>query len=495
MTSSPPTAKRERVAIVLALLAAAVLRFQALDLMEFKGDEAAACLMAEGVAEGKWLPQSGLGSGVGVRNLPAFVYVMAAPSLLTLDPIWLAAFIGLLNVAAVAVCWRIGRDFFSRSTGIVAAWLFAVAPWAVLYSRKIWAQSTLPLVSAALLYALLQVLVRGNRRYTFLVVFLALLAPQLHFAGGCATLMALLLLVLFRPKLSGRGAACGVLAAAIVAAPYLWLQVRTGFEDVRGATRVASGGSAQRNRTARTAAAGKLLLDISGMGDLRYVLGDSAAAFEAETRVPLDAHWLWLALLVGGLVEGVACAARRHRAAAIVLAWFAAPMVVYGLAGLRTWPHYLVVAFPAPFLIMAWSLRGPRWWRRAALSGACVAMLAGVAFNAGLLSFVEEHGGTQGDYGVAYCHKRAAAQYLMQRTSLKRLYASHDTRGKTAVRAEYRRLLTLYDAPPSSRSPGPLVRAVIVEPGRDPLDAGELRMLEGKTRRDFGPVRVYTWSK
>ncbi len=482
---------KRRAAVWLAILAAAWLRLQGLEWMEFKDDEAAACLMADGVARGKWLPQTGLSSGVGVSNFPAFVYLLAAPSAVSRDPIWLTAFIGLLNTAAVAVCWRIGRDFFSARCGAAAAWLFAAAPWAVLYSRKIWAQSVLPLVDAALLYALLQLLVARNRRFTFWVVFLALLAPQFHFAGGCALLATGALLAAFRPAWSWRGAAAGALAAALVAAPYLWRQARVGFADVRCSSRVASGGSSPRDWLARAAVASRRLLDISGMGDPEYVLGRSLPAFRAESRVPLRAHWLWLGLLGAGLLAGVGAAGRR-RAVVIVVLWCVGPVAVYGFTGIQTWPHYLVVAYPAPFLIMGWTLLATRRRARWALAAVSVAALVGAAFDCALLAFVQRHAGAAGDYGVAYRHKRDAAAYVASLAPLDHLYISHDTRGETTLRADYRRLVTLHAERLRAR-PGRFVRVVIVEPGRTPLELVDWEVLARAERRCFGPIEVYNY--
>ena len=103
--SSDCTRTRSRWILPLILGLAALFRLQGLDLMEYKADEAAASDLARRVARLQSLPRCGLGSGVGVRNPPAFIYLLALPSALTCHPIALTACIALLNVAAVAVCF------------------------------------------------------------------------------------------------------------------------------------------------------------------------------------------------------------------------------------------------------------------------------------------------------------------------------------------------------------------------------------------------------
>ena len=69
---------------------------------------------------------------------------------LSSSPIVATAFIALLNVVAVALCYGLSRKMFAPLgerawlAALIAALLFAVAPWAVIHSRKVWAQDLLP---------------------------------------------------------------------------------------------------------------------------------------------------------------------------------------------------------------------------------------------------------------------------------------------------------------------------------------------------------------
>ena len=67
-------------ALVVAIWAvAAYTRLTYLDMVEFKGDEAAVSQLSMWLAEGVHFPLVGIVSSVGVTNPPVFIYLMAIP--------------------------------------------------------------------------------------------------------------------------------------------------------------------------------------------------------------------------------------------------------------------------------------------------------------------------------------------------------------------------------------------------------------------------------
>ena len=89
-------------AVIGVLVLAASLRFHALDLVEFKLDEATAVDRAHRLLDGHW-PTVGLQSSVGALNPPFFVYLLAIPLGLRDDPLAATAFVGVLAVVAVGL--------------------------------------------------------------------------------------------------------------------------------------------------------------------------------------------------------------------------------------------------------------------------------------------------------------------------------------------------------------------------------------------------------
>src|SRR5206468_10850527 len=137
-------------------------------LVEFKSDEAVAVGLARRVLHGE-LPTVGLESSVGALNPPLFVYLTAIPLSVRDDPLAATAFMGVLAVVAVALTYVVLRPRFGALAALTAAALFATAPWAVLYGRKIWAQDALPVFTVSLLWSLFVVLERPRTRLVALV--------------------------------------------------------------------------------------------------------------------------------------------------------------------------------------------------------------------------------------------------------------------------------------------------------------------------------------
>ena len=116
---------------------AGYLRFAQLDLAEIKLDEARALLMATNILEEDHFVTRGLSTSAGQVNSPAFLYLLAIPLIFSSEPVWVTGFIALINTAAVAGCYLLTRKWFGLGPAFFASVLFALNPWAVIFSRKI----------------------------------------------------------------------------------------------------------------------------------------------------------------------------------------------------------------------------------------------------------------------------------------------------------------------------------------------------------------------
>lgn len=158
-----------KLALIAIMLLAAYLRLSNLDLTEFKLDEAHICSKAaEFLASGR-PPLVGIGSSVGAANPPLFIYLTAIPISFSKNPAVIAGFIALLNVGAVLGCYLLTRKYFGEKVGLIATLLFAVSPWAVFYSRKIWAQDLLPPFVGLFFAAVFSTIVKRKPRQLILV--------------------------------------------------------------------------------------------------------------------------------------------------------------------------------------------------------------------------------------------------------------------------------------------------------------------------------------
>lgn len=401
---------RGEILLLLAILAvAALVRLWRLDLMEFKSDEMQACALGWGIAAGRTLPLVGLRASVGIPNPPLFVYLLAVPLRLSFDPLGAAAFIALSNLAAVWLCWLVGRRYFSPWTGLAASALFALAPWAVVFSRKIWAQDLLPLAAGLFLWAALDFLVGRRPRSLAWAILIAAAAAQLHFSALVLWGLVAYLIHAGRAQVRLKWVSLGLGASLALYAPYLWYLARTHGADF-------SGMGARREMWAGVASGTQRLLLA-----LRYPLAISGGD-TIDSLLGFQPSWArGFAVLTGlGALAGLIglCLRDRegplHRARVMLLLWALLPSAALIVTGVVPFIHYFIILYPLPFLGLAAALDAASGrWRERAL-GVIVVCVAGFAWiDLSAYQAVAAQGGAPGDYGVAYRDKLAAVEFAV----------------------------------------------------------------------------------
>ena len=401
---------------------AAVLRLVRLDLMEFKWDEVRAILDAK-YWLGQGIPRYGMMSGVGVRNPPGFMFLLVPLAAVTSSPIAIVLVVALSNVAAVALVYRLGCLVDSRRAGAWAALFLAVHPWLLLYSRKVWAQSVLPLPVTLLLLVLARCISRPRSAAVFWLGPLVSLIWQVHYSGYCVLVLAgaWFLAEAARRRVNGRAAAAGFGLGGVMLVPYVLYLAGTGFADLRMILTVGDGGGgggalAVVRMWGYTALAGGIGYPLAWSAlPIARVLPGGAGVLAGTCA---SSGTLLMVLLV---LSGVLCCclgrcrpangnmeARRWLVLFVVL-----PVGMYAIKGIATPPHYFIVTMPALMVLggiglRAWTdladrARGPERPSRfvPAVAGGVVAGSAVVVWLL-LASSIGEAGGTAGDYGLAY---------------------------------------------------------------------------------------------
>jgi hypothetical protein len=411
------------VLLALLLALAAVLRLLFFDLMEFKGDEVAALRMARRWGEIGQVPRFGLMSGVGIRNPPGFMYVLAPLTALTDSPVAAGVAIALATLVALPLLWYAGRVVGAPRAGLFAAATMAAHPWLILYSRKIWAQSLLPLYVSALLLALALAVRDRPSRAVFWIPPLAVLAWLTHYSAyGLAIVAAAgFAAAALRRRLHGRAAWAGVGVALILLAPYAAHLVAGGWRDLVATWRLAPGLPAACGR--ESAAADSLSVRFAQTafaGGFGFPFGFRPVSLDTVFRGAggLALHLAALAATTAELAlaaSGAATAWRRgspeRRAfAAWALAAVLVSLGLYAFKQVKPEPHYFIVTLP-PLLLLA-GLGAERLPRRLAVWTGAGMVVAGAAVWLAVLLTIRHNGGTAGDYGVTYRAQRAVAERL-----------------------------------------------------------------------------------
>jgi hypothetical protein len=226
----------EGVSLGFVLVLAGVLRLGWPGANGFLYDEARVSLLALQMAHGTFI-SVGMPSSTALPNMPGLVWLMTPFFWLSPDPLFATLAIGLANTLAVAGIWWLARRAWGPWAALCAALLLAGSPWSVFYSRSIWGQDLL--VPLAVVWALgaygashpiraTAQLGSGPHRVLKLIpdfamfgcVFIALFAPQVHYAGLALIPATILVGLRFRWWHRWKAGLAGTIVAGLCALPF-----------------------------------------------------------------------------------------------------------------------------------------------------------------------------------------------------------------------------------------------------------------------------------
>jgi 4-amino-4-deoxy-L-arabinose transferase-like glycosyltransferase len=402
--------------LILALIVAvaAVTRLTYLDLAEFKDDESRVAGIAVAFLKGQLLPLIGIPSSVGVNNPPAFVYLMAIPLAISRDPAIATGFIGLLGVGAVLLCYRFCDEHFDRRTAQVASLLFASAPWAIIFSRKMQAQDVVPFFGMLWIGSIFQ-LVRGRGRAHVLGVGLWLsVLIQLHLASLALIPLTALALAFYwwrveRWQVPWRWVGGALALVVVLWLPFLVFQLTHGLADLHAVLRVLRQPAEVSFDDFQT------VIDMASLNAFVGLTGNGAPRYVSET-INFDGLYgverILLLASVGFVVARLLWS--RGRAAGdwryvFLLLWLVTPPLFFVHHSSPLYPHYFLTVFPAQFIAMGLLVSfGARWLAQrlppAVPVAACVALVGTLVGSQvyGLITMLDFVGreSTLGAHGV-----------------------------------------------------------------------------------------------
>ncbi len=218
--------------IYLIVLVAGFLRLYRIDTTEFDDDQAAVFRMAhDAVSHGLLVATSNIAS-IHIYNPPAIIYFFMLPAAFSADPLWGAVMVGVLMTLSVLLTYVFVRRYYGRGAATITALLYAVAARPIFYSRFIWNQNLLPILTILFLFALFWGVVERKKGWLAPALFLLGILVQLH-ASGIMMAFPLGVALLLAPKtLRWRDLALGLAAIFVSYFPYLLWEVSTNFIDV-----------------------------------------------------------------------------------------------------------------------------------------------------------------------------------------------------------------------------------------------------------------------
>jgi len=397
------------------VLLAAVLRMNWVGITEFKADEARLLVLALDMADGQ-IALRGISSSVGLPNFPMSVWLYAIPLVFWPHPYAATLFTGLLNTLAVLACYWLVRRYWGSIAAIASTLLFAVSPWAVIFSRKIWAQNLLPIFVMLWVIGLALALVDRKPRFIWLAFVALAVAVQIHLAALALVPATLVLMIVFWRRLSWKDVLIGAGLAVLTAVPFLIYlsQQRSLIGDgLAKAGGEAVGFSLDALIYARMIAVGNDLHSLVGAAQVE--------AFLAQAPEMGRIDWLITAVLAMGLIYlGVTVwkkwGSKQANMGLIVLVWaLSLPLFFLFWRSSPVYLHYFIALLPAPYIAVGVAFSDWLGWFEVRLMRMISwVVLIGLAFFQmrflmSLLAFVGQTA-TPGGFGTPLSYQLEAAE-------------------------------------------------------------------------------------
>ncbi len=352
--------RREILLVGFLLIVAAVLRMGWPEIIEFKRDEANLSLVALDMVYKGEFPLLGIASSIGFPNAPFNVYILAIPYLFTTNPVVATQFIGLLNVIAVGFTYVFVKRYTNIWIAFVVALLFAVSPWAVIFSRKIWAQNMLPVFVMAVMIVGVLGFLEKRRWAQFAFTPLLIVIGQIHY-GAFVIIPASIWLVWSGRKHITRYAIWGIAVSIILTIPYAaglnnaglanpqnLINAVTTSEDGNSTTQL----SLEPIRQTGLLLSGDEIHSLAGPTEFQNYLDQSLDIFDLFYVIPIAISFsvIWL------IVRTIRQKDERSTIDIACLLAFIFPIGVYSIPWTEFHIHYLIPILPIGFIILGFGL-------------------------------------------------------------------------------------------------------------------------------------------
>ena len=224
---------------------AAILRFWRLpEYMTFLGDEGRDALMIKRILETGDIPLLGPPTSIGNIYLgPLYYYMMTIPmTIFWLNPVAAAAQVALIGVLIVALIYYLGRSWFGKWAGAISAFLYAVSPVTIVYSRSSWNPNPTPFFALLAILGIFKVHRSRNFYWLILTGVSVAFAVQMHYLALILIPIIGLLWIyettlVLRKKMAGKhlfgGTLGAILAFLLLMSPLLIFDLKHNFLNYR----------------------------------------------------------------------------------------------------------------------------------------------------------------------------------------------------------------------------------------------------------------------
>jgi 4-amino-4-deoxy-L-arabinose transferase-like glycosyltransferase len=345
------------VAFLIVLAVGASFRFFTLGLVRHSYDDSYPIYDALRILDGHKLLLTGQPSSVFLDNPPLMSYLQAIPLLVWRSPWAVYIFITVLNTIAIWFVYRAAQQLLGDAAGLLSAFLFAINPWVVYFSRTTWVQALIPFFTALIAWGLWPTIVTERRSPSrVLAASLAVTAmTQTYIQAWGVLVQTGPLVILFRRRIPRRSLYAGISIFALALTLY--------------GVGLSEGWETNRTKLLGFLSKGEFHLTRDGLDhavrlvtgrDFEYVYAQGETGeYNLRRTSSLTAHYLLGAALITGVTRAVIelrRGSRDRRTAVVLLVWFAVPIVLASISAYSVHPHYLLLSCPAGYMLAAWGI-------------------------------------------------------------------------------------------------------------------------------------------
>jgi len=204
--------------------------------MIFLGDEGRDAIIVKDMID-KWhFPLIGPPTSVGNIYLgPLYYYMMLPPMVLTnFNPVSASVMVAMIGVATVFLVYYLGKTWFGRGAGLLAAYLYAISPVTINYSRFSWNPNPLPFFTLLAILSIVKLQKSNNFLWLILTGLSLAAALQMHYLA--LILIPVIVTLWFYQVLKKsakenflKGTLLGLAAFLITMSPLFWFDLRHNF--------------------------------------------------------------------------------------------------------------------------------------------------------------------------------------------------------------------------------------------------------------------------
>ena len=324
--------------------------------MTFLGDEGRDAIIVRRLLVNRDLILIGPGTSIGNMYLGPLYYYLIAPSLFLANysPAGPAIFIAVLGIATVFFVYWIGREWFGRLAGAIAAFLYSLSSVVIIYSRSSWNPNIMPFFALVCIYATWQVWAKKNWKWLLALGISFGFVLQSHYLGLLLlpTIGLFWLVNLFEIRRQRQDlhkylkySALSLFIFTFLMSPLVIFDARHGWNNFGAMEKFFV--ERQTTVSVKPWKAIPKLIPLSEKITARLITGkDTSLGTPVTIAFFLGALWLLLDLAKKKL-KGI-----DLRALAITLTWLGFAVLGLGLYKQEIYDHYYGFFFAAPFLLI-----------------------------------------------------------------------------------------------------------------------------------------------